>query len=131
MKSKQMPLARKKTIKASKPAVKRDTTKPVVKNRITEVVYQTARDLFDAGVLSKTTMREFDDLCLPKVPSYTPKQIRAIRDRCKASQSVMAAYLNISPSALQKWETGARKPDRVALKLLHIVDKKGLEALVV
>jgi putative transcriptional regulator len=99
------------------------------KNRISEVVHETARDLFDAGAISLTTMREFDTLCLPKVPRYTPGQIKAIRERCNASQRVFAAYMNTSPSSLQKWETGARKPDNVALKLISLVDQKGLDAL--
>jgi putative transcriptional regulator len=98
-------------------------------NRISEVVYETAKDLYNAGAIDKTTMREFDALCLPKVPRYTPDQIKTIRENCKASQKVFAAYMNISPSSLQKWETGARKPDNIAYKLLSLVDKKGLEAL--
>ena len=118
--------------KSQPKAVKlRSSRKSESPNRITEMVYQTAKGLHDAGAISKTTMREFEDLCLPKVPSYTPEQIKEIRERCKASQRIFAAYLNISPSALQKWESGVRKPDSVAFKLLSLVDKRGLEALVV
>jgi putative transcriptional regulator len=75
-------------------------------------------------------MREFDAICVPKVPTYKPHQIRAIRDRCNASQTVFAAYMNISPSSLQKWETGNKKPNGVAMKLLNIIDQKGLDALI-
>lgn len=113
-----------KVVKASK------ARKSLRANRISEVVYETAKDLYAAGAITRTTMREFDELCLPKVPKYSSRQIRAIRDRCNASQKVFAAYMNISPSSLQKWETGARKPDNVALKLLNLVDKKGLQALI-
>lgn len=95
------------------------------------MVYETAKGLYDAGSIDKTTMREFDTLCLPKVPNYTAVQIKAIRTRCKLSQHVFAAYMNVSASSLQKWERGERKPDGVALKLLNLVDKKGLQALVV
>ncbi len=101
-----------------------------VQNRISEVAYETAKDLYAAGAIRKTTMREFDLLCLPKVPTYTPSQIKAIRGRCKASQKVFAAYMNISASSLQKWETGARKPDGLAFKLLSLIDRKGLKALI-
>lgn len=87
--------------------------------------------LYDAGAIDKTTMREFDALCLPKVPKYTAVQIQSIRKRCNLSQNVFAAYLNTSVSSLQKWERGVRKPDGLALKLLSLVDKKGLAALVV
>jgi putative transcriptional regulator len=89
------------------------------------------KGLFAAGAFDKTTMREFDALRLPKaVPKYTAKQIKSIRLRCNASQAVFAAYMNISPSSLQKWEIGAKKPTGVALKLLSIIDDKGLDALI-
>ncbi|MFV1998609.1 MAG: helix-turn-helix domain-containing protein, partial [Acidiferrobacterales bacterium] len=43
--------------------------------------------------------------------------------------SVFAAYLNTSPSTIQKWEQGQKKPNGPSLKLLNIVDEKGLETL--
>lgn len=109
--------------------VKKLTNKAEKKSRILESVHETARGLHSAGAISKTTMREFDALCLPKVPSYTPRQIKTIRIRCNASQAVFAAYMNVSPSSLQKWEIGTKRPTGVALKLLNIIDKNGLEAL--
>ena len=99
------------------------------KSRISEVVNETVRDLFAAGAISRATMREFDALSVPKVPSYTPKQIKAIREGCSVSQAIFAICMNTSTSALQKWEAGARKPDAVALNLLSLVERKGLDAL--
>jgi len=61
--------------------------------------------------------------------TYTPAQIKRLRRRFKASQSVFAAYLNTSPSTVQKWEQGQKKPNGPSLKLLNIVDEKGLEVL--
>lgn len=110
-------------------AKKAVVAKTAQKNRISEVVYETAKDLYAADAITKITMREFDALCLPKIPSYTPSQIKALRNRYHASQKVFAAYMNISPSSLQKWEAGVRKPDCAALKLLNVIDKNGLEVL--
>ena len=45
-------------------------------------------------------------------------------------QPVFARYLNTSESTVQKWETGQKRPSGMALKLLHIVEKHGLEVLV-
>ena len=73
--------------------------------------------------------REFDALCLPSIPKYTPIEIKEIRLDNKASQTVFAAYLNISASTVQKWEQGQKKPNGVALKLLNLVQKRGLEVL--
>jgi len=98
-------------------------------SRILEAMHETARDFHDAGLMDVATMRKFDALCLPEIPSYTPAQIKSIRMRCKASQAVFAKYMNISTSSLQKWEIGEKKPSNIALKLLSVVDRKGLEAL--
>ena len=94
-----------------------------------KTVHETAKGLHKAGVLDATTMREFDSLCLPPIKTYKPEQIRSLRIRNRASQAVFAAYLNTSPSTVQKWEQGAKKPNGPSLKLLNLVDKKGLDAL--
>ena len=80
-------------------------------------------------LMDAKTMREFDALCLPPVKQYTPAQIKRIRAKNKASQAVFAAYLNTSPSTVQKWEQGQKKPNGPSLKLLNLVDQKGLETL--
>ena len=67
--------------------------------------------------------------CLPPVKTYTPTQIKRLRTRYKASQAVFAAFLNTSPSTVQKWEQGQKKPNGPSLKLLNLVDAHGLEAL--
>jgi putative transcriptional regulator len=43
---------------------------------------------------------------------------------------VFAAYLNTSVSTVQKWEIGEKTPSGPALKLLNIVERKGLKALI-
>lgn len=96
---------------------------------ILETVHGTAKGLHRAGVLDATTLREFDALCLSPIKTYTPTQIRRLRIKNKASQAVFAAYLNTSPSTVQKWEQGQKKPNGPSLKLLNLVDQKGLEAL--
>ena len=96
---------------------------------ILETVHDTAQGLHKAGAMDVKTMHEFDALCLPPVKQYTAGQIKRIRTNQKASQSVFAAYLNTSPSTVQKWEQGQKKPKGPSLKLLNLVDRKGLEVL--
>lgn len=96
---------------------------------ILETIHETADGLHKAGVMDTKTMREFDALCLPPVKEYTATEIKQIRLHNKASQAVFAAYLNTSPSTVQKWERGQKKPNGPSLKLLNLVDRKGLEAL--
>ncbi len=97
---------------------------------ILEVMHETAKGLHKIGLMDTVTMRKINELCLPEIKEYSPEQIKKLRIRNKTSQSVFAAYLNISPSTVQKWERGDKKPNGPSLKLLNIIDKKGLAILV-
>jgi DNA-binding transcriptional regulator YiaG len=57
------------------------------------------------------------------------EQIKQIRERSHVSQSVFARYLNTSASTIKQWELGEKQPSGMALKLLSIVQKHGLEIL--
>jgi putative transcriptional regulator len=99
------------------------------KSAILEAVHETATGLHRAGVMDRVTMREFDRLCLPPIEPLEPKQIKEIRESSCVSQAVFAAALNISVSTVQKWEIGQKRPTGTALKLLHLVQKQGLESI--
>lgn len=105
------------------------TKKPKPKSRILEAVHVTASDLHRLGFITKRKMREFDALCLVPVPDYDSKKIRALRDHLQLSQAVLAAVLNISLSTVRKWEIGEKHPSGPSLKLLSLLDRKGLEAV--
>jgi putative transcriptional regulator len=96
---------------------------------ILEVVHESAKGLYDVGLLEKETMHTFDALCLPPVRELTPKEIKHIRLREKLSQPVFAEYLNASPSTVKKWERGEKHPTGPALKLLNLVADKGIRVL--
>lgn len=97
---------------------------------ILSVIHGTAKDLNDAGVMDKQTMREFDELCLPKVTQLDAEDIKSIREHARVSQTVFAAYLNTSPSTVRQWEQGGKKPRGTSLKLLNLVARKGLNVLI-
>lgn len=99
------------------------------KSEILEAVHETARVLPAAGVMSQVTMREIDRLCVSPVPQLAPAQIKHIRESTCVSQAVFARLLNTSPSTVQKWEIGQKRPTGTALKLLHLVQKGGLVAV--
>lgn len=96
---------------------------------ILQVVHETAKGLHDAGIMDEITMRDFDALCLPPVKTYKPDEIRQIRLRYRVSQSVFAAYLNVSKTSVASWESGGKKPGPTAVKLLNLVDRKGIETV--
>jgi putative transcriptional regulator len=97
------------------------------KSAILVAVHEMASGLHRADVIDRVTMREFDSLCLLPVEPLKPKQIRQIRQASNVSQAVFAAYLNTSLSTVQKWEIGQKRPTGAALKLLHLVQKRGLD----
>jgi putative transcriptional regulator len=99
------------------------------KSRILSEVREAANDLYEAGAIGIATMHEFDALCVPQVPHYSAADIKRIRRANRASQTVFAAYLNVSKATVTAWEQDLKAPSRMGLKLLNIVERKGLKAL--
>jgi putative transcriptional regulator len=95
-----------------------------------EAIHSSATALPKVGAIDKTTMKGFDESCLASPRALRPAEIKRLRLRCRVSQPVFARYLNTSESTVEKWETGAKQPSGIALKLLFVVEKHGLEALV-
>ena len=58
------------------------------------------------------------------------RQIKTLRENAHASQAVFAAVRNTSVSTVQKWETGDKKPSGPSLKLLNLIERKGLQAVI-
>ena len=97
--------------------------------RLTSEAIETMRDLQQCGVVSKQTLRDFEAQAVPP-PTYTAQTIRRLREQLHLSQAVFAAYLNASLSTIQKWENGEKKPSGAALRLLSVIERRGLDVLV-
>ena len=100
------------------------------KSRILAEVHETARGLHGQGLISKRRMGEFDALCDLGVEPMSPEKIKALRTQARVSQAVLAAVLNTSVSTVQKWEAGDKRPSGPSLKLLNLIERKGLEAVI-
>ena len=98
-------------------------------SRIPEAVDDTTADLRRLGFIDKRKQREVKALVLKPVRRYEGKQIRALREREQVSQTVLASLLNISASTVRKWEIGDKNPSGPSLKLLDLLDRKGLKTL--
>lgn len=92
-------------------------------------LHESATDLYKAGLIDTKTMREFDASCLTTVAELSPRQIATLRKRSGVSQAVFASYLNVTTGLVSKWERGEKRPQGPSLKLLALVQKKGLEAI--
>jgi putative transcriptional regulator len=105
------------------------STKAKASNQILDAVHESARDLEKAGFIDKRRMREYEALCMEPIPEYSSKKIRALRARHKLSQAVLASVLNTSVSTVRQWEIGEKRPSGPSVKLLSLLDRKGLNAL--
>jgi len=92
-------------------------------------IHETMEALHEVGAIDKQTMREFDDACLTPVEPLSPEAIRALREREHLSQPVFARYLNVSKNLVSDWERGVKRPGGPALRLLTVIEKKGIQAI--
>src|ERR1035437_9519598 len=101
-------------------------------NRILQEMLEMAQALHGHALISKQDMAKMNLLC-QSPPHYTSENVTSIRvHKAKVSQSVFASMLNVSVSAVQKWESSSsgKHPSGAAAKLLQLIEKKGLEAIV-
>ena len=92
-------------------------------------IHETMEALHEVGAIDKQTMREFDDACLTPVEPLSPEAIRALREREHLSQPVFARYLNVSKNLISDWERGVKRPGGPALRLLTVIEKKGIQSI--
>ena len=99
------------------------------KSNALAAIHETVSDYFEAGVIDKQTMRRFDKSCLTPVHEFTGEEIRVLREREQVSQTVFAYHLNVSKDSVSQWERGEKHPAGTSLKLLSLIEKKGLSAI--
>ncbi|ADO46318.1 helix-turn-helix domain-containing protein [[Enterobacter] lignolyticus] len=105
------------------------TAKNKFKSPAFEAIHSAASGLLSVDAIPQETMRSFDKACLSSVKDLQPIEIKALREDLNISQPVFAHYLNTSVSTVQKWESGAKRPSGMSLKLLSVVQKHGLKVL--
>lgn len=105
------------------------TTRRTYRSDALAAIHETASDLHDAEVMDKRTMRRFDELCLTPVRPLAAEEIRALRERERVSQAVFARHLNVTTGLISQWERGEKKPVGPSLKLLTLVQERGLESI--
>jgi putative transcriptional regulator len=101
-----------------------------VTSKIIEALRSDMAELYQAGAVSKVTMREFESICPTPVREFTATDIRDLRLALNFSQPVFALHLNTTASTVRKWEQGDSRPAGPALKLLNVIADKGLQAII-
>lgn len=68
--------------------------------------------------------RELRTTILPGRPRpMESDDVRRLRNSVNASQAVFASYLNVSPQLVRAWESGRRRPEGAALRLLELASR--------
>ena len=121
-----------KTARPEKTPPGRSATKrsaPRYKNEVFEALHRSASALHDVGAMDTQTMRNFDIACIEQPETWNKTKVRQLRERYHMSQPVFAAHLNSTPSTIAQWESGAKRPSKIAAKLLQILARYGPDVL--
>ncbi len=99
------------------------------RSEIAEAVHEGIKGLHRVGLVDKKTMREFDLRCLTAVDDLSARDIQRLRKRERISQAVLARCLNLTTGQVSQLERGAKHARGATLKLLCLIEKKGLEVV--
>lgn len=57
------------------------------------------------------------------IKTFSPAQIKQIRNQCKLTQACFAKCLGVTSKAVEAWESGRTRPNGAACRLLEIAQK--------
>jgi putative transcriptional regulator len=97
-------------------------------NRLRAEILEMATDLHAFGAMDDATFRRIEGDCTPR-PTLTADHIRRIREKAGMSQPAFAQVLNVGASTVAQWEQGRKKPSGAAVRLLDLIDRKGVGVL--
>ena len=101
--------------------------------RLNEALLEMAQDfrgtLLSEATADKITMRVLGAQGAPRPTVLTPEEIRKVRKRANMSQAVFARLLNVTTGYVSQLERGAKRPTGPTLALLHVIKRKGIEAI--
>lgn len=96
-----------------------------------EKIQTMANRFHSNGSVDQITMRKINALTLDaKLDEIGADKIQPIRQKECISQGVLATILNMSSESVQKWEQGKSKPQGAALRLLSLIDRNGIKAVI-
>jgi|SRR6056297_988032 putative transcriptional regulator len=97
---------------------------------ILDMAHDMAKDLHEVGAMDDITMRMVDRICVPDTPKLSAVDIKRIRSKTRMSQPVFAQFLNVGPTTVAQWEQGKKSPGGSSARLLDVIDRKGIEAII-
>ncbi len=99
------------------------------RSEIAAAVHEGVRGMRRLGLVDKKTMRDFDFRCMTVIDNLSASDIQALREREGVSQAVLARCLNLTTGQISQLERGASHARGATLKLLCLIEEKGLEVV--
>jgi putative transcriptional regulator len=103
-------------------------------SRLTRELLETAHDMRATGLLTKVahekiTMRHKVDIPPPVAAPISGSEIKALREEANLSQAVFAKLLNLTAGYVSQLERGAKRPTGATLTLLNVIQRKGIDVV--
>ena len=102
--------------------------------RMQEALLETTRDMAALGIssqehLEKVTLRLLGRQSLPAPVTLSPAEVKAARAKANVSQAVLATFLGVTVGYLSRLERGEARPSTPVARLLDVIRRKGIEAV--
>ncbi len=103
-------------------------------SRILDETKAEIEELYSLGVVCEDDYKKVvkltaRDINIPAPIAYKGQQVVAIRNKLNCSQKVFADILGVTSDTISKWERSVRHPEKMACRLLKVLDESGLEAI--
>ena len=103
-------------------------------SRILKQTRDEAKTLHELGLITEAQYSEMMMLTarsvkIPAPKKYTGKKIQRIREQLHCSQKVFGDVIGVTADTISKWERGVRSPDKIACRLLKVIEREGLQAI--
>jgi putative transcriptional regulator len=99
-------------------------------SEILDLAHDMAKALHEVGAMETITLRSIERLRLPQPRQFAAEDIRRIRQASAMSQAVFAAMIGVVTNTVAQWEQGHKKPSGASARLLDVIDRKGIAAIV-
>lgn len=98
-------------------------------SRILREAHELAVTLNKVGVMSDERLQQIEREVFPQKRRFSADEVRRIRDRSEVSLPYFAQAVGVGPATVEQWEQGLKRPTGASARLLDIIDRKGIDAV--
>lgn len=101
-----------------------------MRESIVKSVKNTVQDLHRSGLVDDITMKNIENLCLPEVQDFPLKKLFPFVRSSGSAKQLLPVFLISVHQRYRSRSKAIKKPAGASKKLLDIMERKGLDALV-